>query len=284
VATINQNEAHAAEICDNVEESCQKGAVYQYFQLNHGWFDIAHPQADPFPPPYMFGYLTESDVLGALGVPVNFTFASPTVANAFQSTNDMTHGGFVEAVGYLLDHGVKVHMMYGDRDYACNWFGGEDASLAVPYSGSESFAEAGYAPLLTPDGYSGLTRQYGNYSFSRVFQAGHEIPSYQPEAAYAIFMRATFNTDIATGLLPIQDDYSTLGPSEIRSVLNVAPERPEPRCYVIKPDSCTPDVWEKVVAGKAIIKDFRVVGFVDEDSEDNGIDDSDDDETLGEEL
>jgi hypothetical protein len=264
---MNRNRALATDICNNIDVTCDMGAVSEYFKLDYGWFDIGHPQADPFPPPYMQGYLTEAEVLRAIGSPVNFTWASPAVSTAFSSTRDMVHGGFIEAVGYLLDHGVKVHMMYGDRDYACNWFGGEKASLAVPYSGSNSFANAGYQPLLTPDGSTGLTRQYGNYSFTRVFQAGHEVPKYQPAAAYSIFMRATFNTDIATGTLPLTADYTTVGPRDVRHVLNEAPERPESRCYVRKPDTCTDEVWEKVVTGKAIVKDWFVVGFVDDEGE-----------------
>lgn len=81
----------------------------------------------------------------------------------------------MEAVAYLLDSGVKVHLMYGDRDFACNWLGGEAASLAIEYSGTEGFRNAGYAPLLSSPGIvGGFVRQYGNYSFSRIFQAGHE--------------------------------------------------------------------------------------------------------------
>lgn len=33
----------------------------------------------------------------------------------------MIHGGFLDSIGYLLDSGVKVHMMYGDRDYPCTY-------------------------------------------------------------------------------------------------------------------------------------------------------------------
>lgn len=69
--------------------------------------------------------------------------------------------------------------MYGDRDFACNWIGGERAVHAVNYSGKEEFANAGYTPILVineegvPD-IGGQTKQYGNFSFSRVYQAGHE--------------------------------------------------------------------------------------------------------------
>ena len=39
---------------------------------------------------------------------------------AFVSNFDHFRGGFLDAIGYLLDSGVKVHMMYGDRDWVCN--------------------------------------------------------------------------------------------------------------------------------------------------------------------
>lgn len=53
--------------------------------------------------------------------------------------------------------------------------------------------------MQTNDSYiGGLVRQHGNLSYIRTYQAGHAIPSYQPEMAYKIFIRALFNLDIAT--------------------------------------------------------------------------------------
>ncbi|KAL5351072.1 hypothetical protein ACLOAV_004647 [Pseudogymnoascus australis] len=230
--------------------------------ITWGWFDIAHPKADPTPEPYMHGYLTQDWVLSALGVPVNFTAESSAVGNVFDSTGDINRAGSMEAVAYLLDSGVKVHMMYGDRDYACNWLGGEAVSLLIDHDGSDGFRGAGYAPILTNEGEGGFVRQYGNYSFSRVFQAGHEVPWYQPEVSYGIFMRATFNRDIATGLLPVLDDLATEGLSSTFHVKNEVPELSESRCYVRAPSTCTPEQYATVVDGTAIVKDFFVVGNV----------------------
>lgn len=122
----------------------------------------------------MYGYLNQHWVQQALGVPVNFSAVSMVVNEAFQGTADIERAGALDSVSYLLEHGIKVHMVYGDRDFICNWIGGESASLAVEYSGSEKFASAGYAPLLTSEGVRGYTRQYGNYSFTRVRDSGHE--------------------------------------------------------------------------------------------------------------
>ncbi len=170
-------------------------------------------------------------------------------------------------MAYLLDAGVKVNMMYGDRDYACNWIGGEKASLGVPYGRADEFARTGYSPLLTPDGFSGWTRQLANFSFTRVYQSGHEVPAYQPAAAYEIFMRATFNRDIPTGLLPVTHNYATVGPHDTRIFKNTPPEMPKPRCHILQPGSCTPDVWAKLEAGRVVVKDWFVVDVLpDEDS------------------
>ncbi|KAI0453898.1 carboxypeptidase S1 [Xylaria acuta] len=247
--------------CNDAAAYCAANDWEQYRSLDHGWYDIAHPRYDPFPAPHMYGYLRQESVLAALGVPVNYSEHSGAAADGFIGTFDFIHGGFLESIAGLLDHGVKVHLMYGDRDYACNWVGGEAASLAVPWSRAAEFAEAGYAPLLTPDDdeSSGMTRQLGNFSFTRVFQAGHEVPSYAPAAAHAVFTRATFNRDIATGLVPLTDGLVTVGPKDVWSVRNTPPERPQPKCYVLKPETCVPEVWEEVVKGTAVVRDWFIV-------------------------
>lgn len=253
-----------ADVCD-IQPWCEEPAVHVYQAGDNGWFDISHPGRDPFPEPYMHGYLTQAHVLEAIGSPVNFSQSSSAVARNFGSTRDFLRGDYLGDVAYLLDSGVKVHMMYGDRDYACNWVGGEKASLHIPYSRAGDFSRAGYVPLMTSEGVKGMTRQFGNFSFTRVFQAGHEVPSYQPAAAYDIFMRATFNKDIATGVLPVTDELSTVGLGDTWHIKNVPPERPEPRCYVLEPNSCTPEVWDRVKNGTAVVKDFFVVGVVDDE-------------------
>lgn len=307
-----------------------------------GFYDIAHPARDPFPAPHLHGYLAEADTLRALGVPVNYSASSDAVYRAFtgdrRGSFDVVAGGFVEALGTLLDEGdgenegdapghrVAVHLVYGDRDYACNWVGGEAVSLAVPWLGQDVFVkEAGYAPLVVPgttdfqpdentmggkkakrpsahhnapvqqqEGggreWAGMTRQAGPFSFTRVFQSGHEIPSYQPAAAYAVFMRATRGVDIATGTVDVEaaereaawrrargagrgerrrresgrrstpdDYYRTTGPKSTWHLDNEPPQPVTPRCYVLKPASCTKEVWERVKSGKAVIKDWFVV-------------------------
>jgi len=105
-------------------------------------------------------------------------------------------------IGGLLDQGVAVSLINGDRDFKCNCMAsppspffflwpvcalltqricahtgpaGEAISLAIKYKQASSFAAAGYSKLQTNDSYvGGMVRQYGKFSFTRVYQAGHE--------------------------------------------------------------------------------------------------------------
>jgi carboxypeptidase C (cathepsin A) len=232
-----------------------------------GWFDVTHPDTDSFPPPYSFGFLNQHWVQKALGVPVNHSFVSQAVAADFQATADMARGGLLEDIAYILDHNVQVTMMYGDRDYACNWIGGEASSLKIPWSHQDKFEEAGYTPLvMSPVHSGGLTRQYGNLSFTRVYQAGHEVPAYQPEASYEIFMRALNGRDIATGRIDLRkagtdgQQYSTKGPRDTWWKMNDVLPAPPGECYIFDMGRCTKEEIGLVFDGTAIVKDWVVIG------------------------
>ena len=79
--------------------------------------------------------------------------------------------------------------------------------MNVDYPDSEPFRAAGYQGIGVNDSYScGEVRQYGNFSFSRIYDAGHLVPAYQPECAYRVFERVIKGLSIATG-----DEIQTTG-------------------------------------------------------------------------
>ncbi|KAK6394760.1 hypothetical protein LTR65_001552 [Meristemomyces frigidus] len=261
VRKVNEYCQQTADAVENVLTS------YYIEKAKSGWYDITHLAEDPFPPAYLIGYLNQHWIQQALGVPVNHSSASKAVYQGFSSTGDTVKGGMLEDIAYVLDHGVKVAMMYGDRDYACNWVQGERSSLKIPWSSRDSFQAAGYAPLvISPVHSGGLTRQYGNLSFTRVYQAGHLVPSYQPEAAYEIFMRALLGTDIATGTIDLHEvaakgeHYSTTGPSDTWWMPSEVLPSPENECYYLDIGRCTEEERQWIFDGTAIVKDWIVIG------------------------
>jgi carboxypeptidase D len=150
-------------------------------------------------------------VMDAIGVDINYTSSNNEVYYAFQQTGDFVWPNFIEDLEKILALPVRVSLIYGDADYICNWFGGQAISLATNYSGAENFRAAGYTPLLVDGVEYGETREYGNFSFTRVYEAGHEVPYYQPIAALQLFNRTVFGCDIAKGETKIWPEYKTNG-------------------------------------------------------------------------
>lgn len=105
-------------------------------------------------------------------------------------------------------------MLYGDADYICNWFGGEAVSLAVNHTDKAAFNAAGYTPFYVDGVEYGEVREYGNFSFTRIYEAGHEVPYYQPAASLEHFRRVLDHVVIADGSSVITDNYSTNGTSK----------------------------------------------------------------------
>lgn len=91
---------------------------FDYYQAFH--FDIASPFVHNFPPRWAAGYLNNASVQADLGVPLNFTGFSSVIAQEFAAAGDFLKGNNLAALGQLLDRGVKVSLLYGDRDYQCN--------------------------------------------------------------------------------------------------------------------------------------------------------------------
>ncbi|KAL4953090.1 Alpha/Beta hydrolase protein [Aspergillus filifer] len=199
-------------LCSEATNMCRDNVEGPYYSFgDRGVYDIRHPYDDPTPPGLFAPFLSQDWVLEALGVNINYTSSNNEVYYAFQQTGDFVWPNFIEDLEEILTYPVRVSLIYGDADYICNWFGGEAISKALKYPHTKQFNAAGYTPLLVDGTEYGETREYGNLSFSRVYEAGHEVPYYQPEASLQLFNRTLFGWDIALGEQQIWPGYSTNG-------------------------------------------------------------------------
>ncbi|KAF6812405.1 Carboxypeptidase S1-like protein [Colletotrichum plurivorum] len=250
-------------LCQQAETFCTNRVRDPYLQLSgRDYYDVTQLNPTPFPWPYTPGFLNQAWVQSALGVSLNWTGSSSASSSAFRGIGDYPRPGWLEDLAYLLRTGVKVSLMYGDRDFACNWIGGEAASLAIPWEGKKSFAAAGYQPLVTNETYEGgMVRQYGNLSYIRVYQAGHAVPSYQPETAYRIFNRALSNRDIATGKVDTAANatYRTEGPPDTLAIRSEIPPQYEDYCYILSIGTCTDEQVAALRNGTTVVRDYVVV-------------------------
>ncbi|EME45963.1 hypothetical protein DOTSEDRAFT_51568 [Dothistroma septosporum NZE10] len=210
-------------VCQNSVES-----LYYTFGGDHGPYDIRTCDGRDGPP--SLGWrrlLNTSSVQNALGVDLNYTDKyNEDIYNAFSLSGDFGLS-YLPQIEELLKYDIQIAFMYGDADYICCWTGGEAVSLNASWEKAEEFKKAGYAKLVVDGREYGEVRQVGKFSFTRVWESGHEVPYFQPEAAFAIYNRSASGLDIATGTIVTNGNgnYATEGPtnSTYRRVI----EKPE---------------------------------------------------------
>ncbi|CAL3969166.1 hypothetical protein PZA11_006214 [Diplocarpon coronariae] len=245
-------------ICGSAYSTCSVNVIEPYYDAGRSIYDISHYTPDSFPPSTYLEYLNTASVQAAIGSPVNFTQTNQQVVSAFTSTGDYERMAPIPDIAALLNAGIRVGFMYGDRDYICNWLGGEAISLAVAEATSPSyasiFANSGYAPIIVNNSYiGGVVRQYGNLSFSRIYDAGHSVPAYQPETAFQVFARIMSGTSVSTGELINRSLYNTTGPLNATHTAAL-PSSPSATCFQRNiPDTCTGDQKQMIVNGEGVI-------------------------------
>jgi hypothetical protein len=119
---------------------------------------------------------------------------------------------------------------------------------------SAAFSAAGYADIITNNTYvGGQVRQYGNLSFSRIYDAGHTVPSYQPETAFTVFTRIIEGNDIGTGKDVDLSKFATDGP-KFSTYRNKVHEQPGSTCWIRALETCSQDEQKEILQGKGIVR------------------------------
>jgi len=203
--------------CNTAVSLCRYSVelIYVLRSPDQDIYDIRNHSLHPQPLGAYPPWLNTAEIQQALGVDLNYTGPLSVGAYApFQFTGDWVSSRPLRDLSELLEAGTRVALMYGDADYVANWLGGQDVSLTVNFTGSENFRNAGYVPLLADGKRYGDTREADNFSFTRLFDAGHDAPFYQPKAALALFNRTIHGWDIATGTEAVHAGFATVGDKE----------------------------------------------------------------------
>ena len=252
----NGNVANVSQVCANAQNTCNNEVFGPYYSSGRDVYDITQSMPDPFPSNLYTEYLNNADVQAAIGVPINFTQTNAAVANAFLQTGDYERGNHIGEMAFLLSLGVRIALVYGDRDYSCNWFGGQAVSFAIAAqaAGYSQFYSAGYADIVVNTTYvGGVVRQYGNLSFSRIYDAGHLIPAYQPETAFTVFTRIIMGNDISLGEAADLSTYTSNGTANATET-SKAPNQLQPTCWVRDlENTCTEDQKAMLQQGRGAI-------------------------------
>ncbi|CDH58681.1 carboxypeptidase s1 [Lichtheimia corymbifera JMRC:FSU:9682] len=177
------NESDEDSDCVNANQQCgQIEGIYA--QSGHSFYDIRQ-EGDDVPHPFV-DELNKDSVIKELGARGHFSMCSDSVGMAFAKTGDGARS-YVPVLEKLLKEGIPVLIYVGDADVICNWYGNQDVVDALKWDGSDAFSKTKLTAWKADGKEVGQFRSADKLTFVRVYEAGHEVPMYQPEAALNMF-------------------------------------------------------------------------------------------------
>jgi len=172
--------------CAAAYETCNSALMMPYQTTGMNPYDMRVKCAKP-PLCYDFSgvgkFLARADVRTALNI-------RPT-AGQWQScnfkVNHMFMGDWMKdyqtQIPDLLHAGIRDLIYAGDQDFVCNWLGNRAWTLAMDWPGKAAFNKATAIDWTAAGKPAGRLWSASNFSFLRVYGAGHMVPLDQPEAS-----------------------------------------------------------------------------------------------------
>ncbi|KAK4183926.1 Alpha/Beta hydrolase protein [Podospora australis] len=178
------------EDCAAADQSCY-AVMSDPIEISSGIdfdpYDVRANASDPNPPSNYIRYLLRRDIRKAIGARVpGYTQCSEKESDYFYQSGDGARS-FLPELSELVRSGVQVLLWAGDTDWTCNWMGNLDVANMVDYPGQKSFTEQPVTPYTVKGTVYGEFKTVDNLSWLRVYQAGHEVPFYQPQVALQAF-------------------------------------------------------------------------------------------------
>ncbi|KAH9912758.1 alpha/beta-hydrolase [Epithele typhae] len=175
------------KICINADDFCIENLLIPS-TIGRDIDDLRQSDDSPnlFPPEFYVSFLRNQTVMNAIGAQARYSECSNPVGNQFGRTGDDARS-LLPALANLANERMKILIWAGDADINCNWLGGHASVLAMDWYGNETLHATPFTNMTIGDTAIAAIQNVDNFSFARVFQAGHEVPAFQPAAALEIF-------------------------------------------------------------------------------------------------
>lgn len=125
--------------------------------------------------------------LGIKDVNSEFQICNNKMNGRFNANEDPYQPTF-QNITNLLEGNTSVLVYNGDADIILNWLGGLQWTRELEWSGKEGFVNASTSlqKFVSNNKPVGEFANYKNFTFMRVYNAGHMVPHDQPENALAM--------------------------------------------------------------------------------------------------
>ncbi|KAF9475477.1 serine carboxypeptidase [Pholiota conissans] len=164
-------------LCSNAQFQCNEqvlnaliGGVDVYFVLS--------PSDDPYPPPFDTYLSSVASSIGADNITGGFVETNNDVYGAFATTGDWMRNSRPDLES-VIDAGVRTLIYNGDADYIVNYMGVEAMIANLNTKFSSEYNNQKFQDYKVAGEVAGQFKQAGNFTYIRVFGAGHEVPAYK---------------------------------------------------------------------------------------------------------
>ncbi|OLN87696.1 Carboxypeptidase S1 [Colletotrichum chlorophyti] len=154
---------------------------------------------DKFPAGTYKDYIQKPEVFKAIGAKSAYQECSEPVYDKFESTGDGQRS-YLDKILDVRNKGVQVLLWAGDSDFICNYLGNYNVAKRI---GGEEFEKAELKDFVLNGKEKGEYKTIKNLSWLRVYEAGHEVPAYQPEVALEAFKQTMSKKPICSPSLRI---------------------------------------------------------------------------------
>ncbi|KAI8340056.1 Alpha/Beta hydrolase protein [Chlamydoabsidia padenii] len=179
----NCHKTELDEDCSLAESYCNSNVVSLFDQGGRSYYDVRTLAKIPTSYVPLLNNPATKNQIGAIGL---YQECSEKVYDRFFLTGDSIRNtdGYVAD---LLNHGIRVLIYAGDADYICSWYGNYAWTDVLQFKGQDDYRSQVMEPWLVDGIEAGQMKTGGNLTFIRVYEAGHEVPYYQPKASLHMF-------------------------------------------------------------------------------------------------
>ncbi|KAF4608114.1 hypothetical protein EYR40_000458 [Pleurotus pulmonarius] len=148
--------------------------------------DLRQTAPASFPPSFYVNFLRLPQTVAKIGAEATYSECPDAPFELFDRTGDDART-LLPQLAALANSGLKILIWAGDADINCNWLGGHASVLAMDWFGKERLNNTPFTNMTINGEAVAAIQNVDNFSFARVFQAGHEVPAFQPAASLEIF-------------------------------------------------------------------------------------------------